>query len=187
MINGRTVITNEYFEKKFLMQRSRINFSDMRLPNDKNIVVPSHYFVDTLNNIYPEAKYISIDVPKDLKKFKESLYDRYFEYRTNNFLELMGECADKFKMYNQKADEKDFKNFVKEISKIKKISFGDIHCMAAGLAPTLKNKKRLLEDYNPKPLSKNTKKNSFVVPFEKVATISLDEIINYVKKMKRPL
>jgi hypothetical protein len=181
-INGRTVITNEHFEKRFLMHPSRVNFSNMHLPTDKNIVVPSHYFVDILGHIYPEAKYISIDVPKNLQEFKQSLYDRFFEYRTNSLLELVGECVDKFQNYNQKADKNDFKKFFKEILKIKNISFGDIHCMARGLAPTFKNKQILLEDMCPNPLTKKTTENSFIVPYENVETISVDEIISYVKK-----
>jgi hypothetical protein len=154
----------------------------MHLPADKNIVVPSHYFIDILGDIYPEAKYISIDVPKNLQEFKQSLYDRFFEYRTNSLLELVGECVDKFQNYNQKADKNDFKKFFKEILKIKNISFGDIHCMARGLAPTFKNKQILLEDMCPNPLTKKTTENSFIVPYENVETISVDEIISYVKK-----
>ena len=54
--------------------------------------------------------------------------------------------------------------------------------MARGLAPTFKNKQILLEDMCPNPLTKKTTENSFIVPYENVETISVDEIISYVKK-----
>lgn len=181
-INGRTVITNEHFEKRFLMHPRRINFSNMHLPADKNIVVPSHYFVDRLGDIYPEAKYISIDVPKDLGEFKQSLYDRYFEYRTNNFLELMGECEDKFWPYNEQADDNDFEEFVREVLSIKNRTFGDILCLAMGMTPTVENKHNLLDDMCPGPLNKKIIQNSLVIPYEDIRTIPVEDIITYVKK-----
>ena len=180
-INGRTVITDEHFDKKFLMHKSRINFSDMHLPVDKNTVVPSHYFFDTLGDIYPEAKYISIDIPKDLQEFKQSLYDRYFEYTTNNFLELIGECKDKFWPYNRQANDNDFEEFVREVLGIKNRKFGDILCLAKGLVPTFENKQILLEDMCPRALTKKITENSFVIPYEDVAKISVDDIVSYVK------
>ncbi len=181
-INGRTVIMNEYFDKRFLMHRTRIDFSKMHLPNDKNIVVPSHYFFDTLGDVYPNAKFISIDVPKDLGEFKQSLYDRYFEYRTKNFLELMGECKDKFWPYNRQADDNDFEEFVREVLSIKNRTFGDILCLARGMTPTVKSKQSLLDDMSPKPLNDKIIKNSLVIPYEDVKTFSIEDIITYVKK-----
>ncbi len=181
-INGRTIITNEHFNKKFLMHKSRIDFSDMDLPVDRNIVVPSHYFVDTLGEKYQEAKFISIDVPKDLDEFKHSLYDRYFEYRTNNFQELIGECEDKFWPYNRQADTKDFEEFVREVLSIQNRTFGDILCLAKGISVTHEHKLMLLEDICPKPLNKKIIKNSFVLPYEEVKKISVEDIIDYVKK-----
>jgi hypothetical protein len=181
-INGRTVIMNEYFDKRFLMHRTRIDFSKMHLPTDKNIVVPSHYFFDTLGDIYPNAKFISIDVPKDLGEFKQSLYDRYFEYRTNNFLELMGECKDKFWSYNRQADNNDFEEFVCEVLRIKNRTFGDILCLARGMTPTVTNKQSLLNDMCPDPLNNKIIKNSLVIPYEDIKTINIEDIITYVKK-----
>lgn len=178
-INGRTVIMNEYFDKRFLMHRTRIDFSKMHLPTDKNIVVPSHYFFDTLGDIYPNAKFVSIDVPKDLGEFKQSLYNRYFEYRTNNFLELMGECEDKFWRYNR---HNDFKEFVREVLSIKNRTSGDILCLARGMKPTVTNKQSLLNKVCPEPLNNKIIKNSLVIPYEDVKTINIEDIITYVKK-----
>jgi len=154
----------------------------MHLPTDKNIVVPSHYFFDTLGDIYPNAKFISIDVPKDLGEFKQSLYDRYFEYRTNNFLELMGECKEKFFFYNRQADNNDFEEFVREVLSIKNRTSGDILCLARGMTPTVTNKQSLLNKVCPEPLNNKIIKNSLVIPYEDVKTINIEDIITYVKK-----
>ena len=181
-INGRTVIIDDHFGKKFLMHKTRVDFMDLPLPADKNIVVPSHYFFDPLGKTYPKAKYIAIDVPRNLQEFKDSLYDRYFEYTTKNFLELMGECEDKFWPYNRQADDRDFEEFVREVLSIKDRNFGDIFCLAKGLEPTYENKKILLEEVCPAPLTKVTTENSFVIPYEEVNTISVDEIVEYMKK-----
>ena len=164
------------------MHKTRVDLTDLPLPTGKNIVVPSHYFFDSLGKTYPMAKYIAIDVPNNLKDFKKSLYDRYFEYTTKNFLELIGECEDKFWPYNRQADDSDFEEFVREVLSIKNRNFGDIFCLAKGLEPTYENKKILLEEVCPVPLTKETTENSFVIPYEDVDKISVDEIVEYVKK-----
>ena len=66
--------------------------------------------------------------------------------------------------------------------RIKNVTFGDIRCMAKGVLPTDENKKMLLKDNTPDPLSKENKQNSFVVAYENVANLNVQDIIDYVNK-----
>ena len=179
-IAGRTVIEDEYFNKKFLSHISQINFSELKLPNF-NLVVPSHFFYDTLIRHYPNAKCLSIDVPKtNLKAFQEKLFQRYQQYKPRSILELAGECEDKYRMYHRSPSQQEINAFTARVLQKKNVTFGDIQCMAAGMDTSLESKKKL--SFIPLELTEKTKKNSFVVPYEEVDTIDLESIINYVKK-----
>jgi len=180
-VNGRTVIKNDYFNKKFLSQRNMINFDLLKLPAE-NLVVPSHYFYDELQPYFPAAKYVSIDVPIDLHGYKQKLFDRFYGYKSSSLLELVGECENKYRNYNANATDQDVRIFTSKILKKKNLSFGDIKCLAAGLSPTKKNKLLLLDREYPKPLTVETKKHSMVVPFENVESIDLQEIVDYFNK-----
>ena len=69
----------------------------------------------------------------------------------------------------------------KKILRIKNVNFGDIECLANGLDPTDKNKKKLLSSYVPEPLSEKTKQNSLIIPYEDVDQINIQEkIIPYI-------
>ena len=62
------------------------------------------------------------------------------------------------------------------------ITFGDIRCYAKNLEPTTKNKKMLLNKYTIDPLSTETKQNSFVVAYEDVDKVNVEDIIDYCNK-----
>ena len=49
------------------------------------------------------------------------------------------------------------------------------------MEPTEENKRMLLSKYEPTPLSEETKKNSFVIPYKKIKEVNVEEIINYIK------
>ena len=72
--------------------------------------------------------------------------------------------------------------FTSQVFRIKNVTFGDIRCMAKGVLPTDENKKMLLKDNTPDPLSKENKQNSFVVAYENVANLNVQDIIDYVNK-----
>jgi hypothetical protein len=177
-VNGRTIIRNDYFDKKFVAQRDMVRLDQLQLPAE-DIVVPSHYFYDDLYRHFPNAKYLSIDIPHELEDFNQKLFDRYHEYKASSLLELVGECENAYRDYNSDATEQDVKNFTVEMLKRGNPNFGDIKCFAAGLEPTTENKFVLLNREAPKPLTKLTKTNSMVVPYEQVQSIPVDEIVNY--------
>jgi hypothetical protein len=180
IVNNRTIIKNDYCNKQLL--NSWIpNWSSIKLPTDINIVVPSHFRYNKLKKHFPEAYFVSIDIPKDIETFRQKLYDRYYTYKTKNILELAGECENRIREYNPKASVEDVKKFTVKIFKIKDITFGDIRCYAKNLEPTVENKKMLLNKYTMDPLSDETKQNSFVIPYEEVQEVDVEEIINYIK------
>jgi hypothetical protein len=179
-VNGRTVIKNDHFNKKLLSHRSMVNLSTISLPTQHNTVVPSHFFFDDLHEFFPEAKYLSIEATKDVAQFRQDLYDRYFQYRTKNLLELVGECENKFRIYNKQTKEQELKEFIVKVLKRKNVTFGDILCLAAGVEPNITNKEILIKKEDPKPLSKKTKQNSFVVAYEDVFNVDIQDIIEYM-------
>ena len=64
--------------------------------------------------------------------------------------------------------------------KRKNVTFGDILCLAAGVEPNITNKEILIKKEDPKPLSKKTKQNSFVVAYEDVFNVDIQDIIEYM-------
>lgn len=183
-VNNRTIITNDFFNKQLLSRNNWL--PDIpKLPTDYNIVVPSHYFYDILKDYLPNAYFVSIDVPEDLKKFRQQLFDRYWKYNTKNMLELAGECESRYYQYHPQAQLEDIKQFTTKIFMIKNVTFGDIHCLANELDSTDENKKMLLNSYTPSSLSAETKQNSFIIPYEKVHTIDVEEIITYIKRSNK--
>ena len=181
IINNRTIIKNEYFNKVFL-NAWEPDWPSIKLPTNINIVVPSHFWYDELKKHFPEAYFVSIGIPKDIETFKQKLYDRFYSYKTKNILELAGECENRIREYNPKASVKDVMKFTAKIFKMENISFGDIRCYAKNLEPTAKNKKMLLNKYTMDPLSTETKQNSFVVAYEDVDKINVEDIIDYCNK-----
>ena len=181
VVNNRTIIKNDFFNKQLL--NSWIpDMTSMNLPTDNNIVVPSHFFYDVMKEHFPEAYFISIDIPKDLKTFKQKLFDRFYTYKTDNMLELAGECENRFREYKPQASVEDIMQFTAKIFKIKDVTFGDIRCLAKGVEPTEDNKKILLNSYTLDPLSAETKQNSFVIAYEDIDKTNVENIIDYVNK-----
>ena len=84
-VGGRTIIKNDYFDKKFLNSWNP-EFDKLKNLSGSNIVVPSHLFYDSLVEHYPDALYVSIDLPEDLTVYRQSLYDRFFQYKTQNIV-----------------------------------------------------------------------------------------------------
>ena len=181
IVNNRTIIKNDYFDKQLLNSWAP-DMTSLKLPTDSNIVVPSHFFYNKLKEHFPESYFISIDIPKDLEKFRQKLFDRFYTYQTKNMLELAGECENRFRESNLQATAENIKQFTTKIFKIKNVTFGDIRCLAKKLEPTEENKKMLLNTYTPEPLSVETKQNSSVIAYEDVDKVNVENIIDYVNK-----
>jgi len=182
IVNDRTIITNDVFNKGLLF-RDDVLPKVPELPVDSNIVVPSHHFYDTMKNYVPNSYFISIDVPTsdELDNWRELLYNRYWTYKTKNILELTGECASRYYQIYPKAKRDDVMSFTAKVLKMKNVTFGDIICLGRDVEPTEENKRMLLSKYEPTPLSEETKKNSFVIPYKKIKEVNVEEIINYIK------
>ena len=183
-INGRTVITNDYFNKKFLISRSpsEEQMKQMEKPDKDNIVVPSHRFYGRLKNYFPDASFVSIDMPKDIEAYKKALFDRYYLYKTKDLLELVGECESSIRIYQPEASVEDIKNFTIQVLKAKDVDFGDIRCMAQGVESTLENKMKFLDEQPLYPLSEETRNNSLVIPFEDVDNFNINTVVNHFVK-----
>ena len=180
-LNGRTVIENEYFDKKFLNSWPP-EYKNLKNRSEQNEVVPSHYYHDELIAHYPDATYVTIDIPKDLAQYRKALYDRFFLYTTNNTAEIIGECENRLREYNKDVSVEEIKKFTAEVLKRKVRTFGDIRCMAKGIPTTEKNKRALCDLHTPSPLSESTRDNSLVIPYEDVNDIDTDRIVDYFKK-----
>ena len=182
IVNDRTIITNDVFNKGLLF-RDDVLPKVPELTVDSNIVVPSHHFYDTMKNYVPNSYFISIDVPTsdELDNWRELLYNRYWTYKTKNILELTGECASRYYQIYPEAKRDDVMSFTAKVLKMKNVTFGDIICLGRDVEPTEENKRMLLSKYEPTPLSEETKKNSFVIPYKKIKEVNVEEIINYIK------
>ena len=89
IVNGRTILKNEFFEKK-LLHSWYVDLSTLALPvTDDNIVVPSHYFYNTLKNYFPNEYYVSIDAPTDLEKFILLLCIRNFLSKCSSVITVL--------------------------------------------------------------------------------------------------
>lgn len=183
VVNNRTVILDEYFNKKFLCSWPQ-NFSNLKNNSKENIVVPSHLFFESLKIDYGDQKFVSIDAPKDIKKFRQELYDRYYCYNTTNIAELAGECENRYREYHPNASKTEVKSFTVKCLKKKNVTFGEIHCMAKGIDISETNIKSLIANHVPQTLSKETIQNSFVVPYEDVKKINIEDIVDYFKYKK---
>ena len=180
-IGGRTVIKNDYFDKQFL--KSWVpEFHKIKNLSGSNIVVPSHFFYDTLIEHYPDALYVSIDLPKDLTMYRQSLYDRFFQYKTQNIAELAGECENRIREYRPSATKDEVRNFTVEVMKNKSITFGEIRCLAKGIPASKKNQMRLLQNHTPRPLTEKTKSNSLVIAYEDVDQVDSNDVVSYFNK-----
>ena len=180
-IGGRTVIKNDYFDKQFL--KSWVpEFHKIKNLSGSNIVVPSHFFYDTLIEHYPDALYVSIDLPKDLTMYRQSLYDRFFQYKTQNIAELAGECENRIREYRPSATKDEVRNFTVEVMKNKSITFGEIRCLAKGISASKKNQMRLLQNHTPRPLTEKTKSNSLVIAYEDVDQVDSNDVVSYFNK-----
>ena len=182
IVNDRTIITNDVFNKGLLF-RDDVLPKVPELPVDSNIVVPSHHFYDTMKNYVPNSYFISIDVPTsdELDNWRDLLYNRYWTYKTKNILELTGEWASRYYQIYPEAKRDDVMSFTAKVLKMKNVTFGDIICLGRDVEPTEENKRMLLSKYEPTPLSEETKKNSFVIPYKKIKEVNVEEIINYIK------
>ena len=182
VVNDRTIITNDVFNKDLLF-REDVLPKVPELPVDSNIVVPSHHFYDSLKNYISNSYFISIDVPtsNELNDWREKLYNRYWMYKAKNILELTRECASRYYHYYPKAKLDEVMSFTAKVLKIKDVTFGDIICLGKNLEPTEENKRMILNNMEPEPLSEETKKNSLVIPYKKVNEVTVEEIINYIK------
>ena len=177
---GRTVIQNEFYDKKFLNSWMP-EISSLPVPTE-NIVVPSHYFYEDIAKYFPDASYVSIDVPKDIDKARQKLHDRFNTYKTDNLLELVGECENRVRDINPRASKQEVFEFASKILKMKDVTFGDIRCLSRGLEPTEENKQKLINEWSPRALSTETIENTLVIPFEDIDKINIDDIVDYCNK-----
>lgn len=184
-VKNRTVIVNDFYRKKFLNSWFP-NLNKIVLPKT-NSVVPSHYFVDRLKKYFPNAFYVSIECPRDLKKFRKELFDRFYNYTAIDLKEVTGECKNKYRLYNPTASNDEIKKFTYQILKNKNYNFGDIKCLAQGLDPTKENKLKVLNQQTCTNLSNYIKENSYVIAYEDVDSVDAIDIIDYIKKCKGSL
>jgi hypothetical protein len=156
----------------------------MNKPNKDNIVVPSHHFYDYLKDYFPDADYVSIDLPEDIDTYRQSLFERYYLYKTDDLLELLGECKNSIRIHRPGISLEEEKKFASEVLRAKVTDFGDIHCMAKGVEPTLENKFALLDAQESylDPLSDDTRNNSLVIKFEDVKKIDINTIVDHFNK-----
>ena len=180
-IGGRTVIKNDYFEKQFLKSWTP-KFDKLKNLSGSNIVVPSHFFYDTLIEHYPDALYVSISLPKDLTMYRQSLYDRFFQYKTQDIAELAGECENRIREYRPSVTKDEIRDFTVEVMKKKSITFGEIRCLAKGIPASKENQMTLLQNHTPRPLTEKTKSNSLVIAFEDVDQVDPDYVVSYFNK-----
>ena len=178
---GRTVIKNEYFDKQFLKSWAP-PFDELKNLSGSNIVVPSHFFYDSLIEYYPNALYVAIDIPKDLAMYRQSLYDRFFQYKTHNIAELAGECENRIREYRPSATMYEIRKFIVEVLQKESITFGEIRCMAKGIPTTKQNQMMLLKNHTPELLSEQTKSNSLVIAYEDVDRVDTDYVVSYFNK-----
>ena len=180
-IGGRTVIKNDYFDKQFLKSWTP-KFDKLKNLSGSNIVVPSHFFYDTLIEHYPDALYVSISLPKDLTMYRQSLYDRFFQYKTQNIAELAGECENRIREYRPSVTKDEIRDFTVEVMKKKSITFGEIRCLAKGIPASKENQMTLLQNHTPRALTEKTKSNSLVIAFEDVDQVDPDYVVSYFNK-----
>ena len=180
-IGGRTVIKNDYFDKQFLKSWTP-KFDKLKNLSGSNIVVPSHFFYDTLIEHYPDALYVSISLPKDLTMYRQSLYDRFFQYKTQDIAELAGECENRIREYRPSATKDEIRHFTVEVMKKKSITFGEIRCLAKGIPASKENQMTLLQNHTPRALTEKTKSNSLVIAFEDVDQVDPDYVVSYFNK-----
>ena len=181
VVNTRTVIENDYFDKKFL-NSWRPTFDGLTNKSGQNIVVPSHFFYDELKEHYPQSTYVTIDIPKDLDEYRQSLYERFYLYSTNNTAELVGECENRLREYNPEVSATELKEFTARVLKEKVNVFGDIRCMAKGLPATEQNRRQLANLHTPSPISKDTRDNSLVIAYEDVRKVDAEVIADYFRR-----
>ena len=180
-IGGRTVIKNDYFDKQFLKSWTP-KFDKLKNLSGSNIVVPSHFFYDTLIEHYPDALYVSISLPKDLTMYRQSLYDRFFQYKTQDIAELAGECENRIREYRPSVTKDEIRDFTVEVMKKKSITFGEIRCLAKGIPASKENQMTLLQNHTPRPLTEKTKSNSLVIAYEDVDQVDSDYVVSYFNK-----
>ena len=180
-IGGRTVIKNDYFDKQFLKSWTP-KFDKLKNLSGSNIVVPSHFFYDTLIEHYPDALYVSISLPKDLTMYRQSLYDRFFQYKTQDIAELAGECENRIREYRPSATKDEIRHFTVEVMKKKSITFGEIRCLAKGIPASKENQMTLLQNHTPRPLTEKIKSNSLVIAYEDVDQVDSDYVVSYFNK-----
>ena len=178
---GRTVIKNDYFNKQFLNSRAP-KFDQLKNLSGSNIVVPSHYFYSSLVKYFPDAWYVGIDIPKDMEAYRQSLYDRFFQYKTSDIAELAGECENRIRDYRPQASRQEIGKFTKRILQTKGLTFGDIRCLAKGIEPTEQNKMMLLQKHTPTPLYEKTRSNSLMIAYEDVNEVDRDYVVSYFNK-----
>ena len=175
------MIKNDYFEKQFLKSWTP-KFDKLKNLSGSNIVVPSHFFYDTLIEHYPDALYVSISLPKDLTMYRQSLYDRFFQYKTQDIAELAGECENRIREYRPSVTKDEIRDFTVEVMKKKSITFGEIRCLAKGIPASKENQMTLLQNHTPRPLTEKTKSNSLVIAFEDVDQVDPDYVVSYFNK-----
>ena len=180
-IGGRTVIKNDYFDKQFLKSWTP-KFDKLKNLSGSNIVLPSHFCYDTLIEHYPDALYVSISLPKDLTMYRQSLYDRFFQYKTQDIAELAGECENRIREYRPSATKDEIRHFTVEVMKKKSITFGEIRCLAKGIPASKENQMTLLQNHTPRPLTEQTKSNSLVIAYEDVDQVDSDYVLSYFNK-----
>lgn len=185
-LGGRTVIKNDHFNKQFLNSWAP-RFDQLKNLSGNNIVVPSHYFYDKLVGHFPDALYVSIDIPKDTEAFRQSLYHRFYQYKTSNIAELIGECENIIHEYRPGATRDEINQFTRRMLQTRDLSFGDICCLAKGIKPTEENKIMLVKNYKPSALSEKTRSNSLVIAYEDVNDVDRNFVVSYFNKSRGSL
>lgn len=180
-VNGRTIIKNDYFDKKFL-NSWRPSYKDLCNRTGQNLVVPSHYFYDDLKSHYPDSVYVTIDVPEDLDAYRNALYERFFLYSTNDTVELIGECENRIREYNKDISIEDVRRFTADVLKNKITMFGDIRCMAKGIPATEANRRYLANQHTPSDISAETRSNSLVIAYEDVDSLDTETVVDYFRR-----
>ena len=100
--------------------------------------------------------------------YRQSLYDRFFQYKTQDIAELAGECENRIREYRPSVTKDEIRDFTVEVMKKKSITFGEIRCLAKGIHASKENQMTLLQNHTPRPLTEKTKSNSLVIAFEDV-------------------
>lgn len=205
---GRTVITNDVFEKKFLTNHEISNpgitqneddcrkifyqYKNEIIKSKKIIISPSHIKYNTLQKIFDSAKFVIISPPQttqEINTWKKHLYEDVWCYKTDNVQELLGEIICKIKLSAGGMPQEQLKQKCAKILKNykNKLTYGQISCLVNDVEPTYNNQKKifrkLIKDIKFSYFNKNDS-NILYVPFKDTKKIKTEEILKYFHIIK---